>query len=55
MQKLPHFVPALAHRLKPLMRDGSQCTGMLFQPHIDGGITRDSAVESQQFRSLHGN
>jgi len=54
MQKLPDFVPALSHRLKPLVRDGSQFTGMLFHPRIDGGIPRDSAVESQQLRRLHG-
>src|SRR3989440_8787002 len=53
MQKLPDFVPALSHHLKPLMRDGSQCTGMLFHPRIDGGIPLDSAVESQQFCSHH--
>jgi hypothetical protein len=52
MQKLPDFVPAFSHRLKPLMRDGSQSTCMLFHPRIDGGIALDSAVESQQFR-LH--
>src|SRR5712691_491779 len=55
MQKLPDFVPAFSHHLKPLMRDGSQFTGMLFHPRIDGGIPLDSAVESQQFRShRHG-
>jgi len=54
MQKLPDFVPAISHRLKPLMRDGSQFTGMLSHPCIDGGIPLDSAVESQQFRRLHG-
>src|SRR6266478_5986462 len=51
MQKLPDFVPALSHHLKPLMRDGSQFTCMFFHPRIDGGIPLDSAVESQQFRS----
>src|ERR1700687_4754978 len=51
MQKLPDFVPALSHHLKPLMRDGSQFTCMLFHPRIDGGIPLDSAVESQQFPS----
>src|SRR6202790_4630668 len=51
MQKLPGFVPAFSHHLKPLMRDGSQFTCMLFHPRIDGGIPHDSAVESQQFRS----
>src|SRR6266516_2720562 len=55
MQKLPDFVPALSHHLKPLMRDGSQSTCMLFHPRIDGGIPLDSAVEPQQFRShRHG-
>src|SRR6266700_2239691 len=52
MQKLPDFVPAFSHYLKPLMPDGSQFTCMLFHPRIDGGIPFDSAVESQQFRSL---
>src|SRR2546427_8912342 len=51
MQKLPDFVPAFSHHLKPLMRDGSQFTCMLFHPRIDGGIPLDSAVESQQIRS----
>src|SRR6266498_3887311 len=51
MQKFPDFVPAFSHHLKPLMRDGSQFTYMLFHPRIDGGISLDSAVESQQFRS----
>jgi hypothetical protein len=27
---------------------------MLLHPCIDGGIPLDSAVESQQFRRLHG-
>jgi hypothetical protein len=53
MQKLPDFVPAFSHHLKPLMRDGSQFTGMLFHPRIDGGIPLDSAVKSQQFCSHH--
>src|SRR5882762_3676812 len=51
MQKLPAFVPAFSHHLKPLVRDGSQFTGVLFHPRIDGGIPLDGAVESQQFRS----
>jgi Redoxin len=51
MQKLPDFVPAFSHHLKPLMRDGSQSTRMRFHPRIDGWIPLDSAVESQQFRS----
>src|SRR5437867_2060461 len=53
MQELPDFIPAFSHHLKPLMRYGSQFTGMLFHPGIDGGIPLDSAVESQQFRSHH--
>jgi hypothetical protein len=53
MQEFPDFIPAFSHHLKPLMRDGSQFTSMLFHPRIDGGITLDSAVESQQFRSHH--
>jgi hypothetical protein len=52
MQKLPDFVPAFSHDLKPLMRDGSQFTWMPVHPLIDGGIALDSVVESQQFR-LH--
>src|SRR5438552_19103318 len=51
MQKLPDFVPAFSHHLKPLIRDGSQFTCMLFHPHVDGGIPLDSTVESQEFRS----
>src|SRR5438309_8675847 len=51
MQKLPDFVPAFSHHLKPLMRDGSQFTCMLFHPRINGGIPLDGAVESQQLRS----
>ena len=54
VQKLPDFVPALSHRLKPLLRDGSQFTRMLFHPRINGGIPLDSAIESQQFRRFHG-
>src|ERR1700756_4890795 len=51
MQKLPDFVPAFSHHLKPLMRDFSQIPCMLFHPCIDGGVPLDSAVESQQFHS----
>src|SRR6266576_165038 len=55
MQKFPDFVPAFSHHLKPLMRDGTQFTCMLFHPRINGGIPLDSAVESQQLRShRHG-
>src|SRR5712671_3543414 len=50
MQKLADFVAAFSHHLKPLMRDGSQFTGTLFHPRIDGGIPLDSPIESQQFR-----
>src|ERR1039457_2214061 len=51
MQELPNFVTAFSHYLKPLVRDGSQFTCMLFHPRIDGGISLDSSVESQKFRS----
>src|SRR5271170_2293554 len=51
MQELSNFVPALSHDLKPLMRDDSQFTFMLFHPRVDGGIPPHSAVKSQQFRS----
>src|ERR1700747_3081958 len=51
MQKLPDFVPAFSHHLKPLTRDSSQFTCMMLHPGIDGGIPLDCAVESQQFRS----
>src|ERR1035438_715124 len=50
MQKLPDLVPGFSHHLKPLVRDGSQSTFMLFHPRIDGGIALDGAVKSQQFR-----
>ena len=51
VQELPDFVPTFSHRLKPSERDGSQFTGMLFHPCIDGRIPFDSAIESQEFRS----
>src|SRR5450432_1604619 len=51
MQKLPDFVPALSHDLKPLMRDGSQITSVFLHPRINGGIPLDCAIESQQLRS----
>src|SRR5438105_13404139 len=56
MQKLPDFVAAFSHYLKPLMRDSSQSTRMLFHPRIDGWIPLDSPVEAQHLRppsSLH--
>ena len=46
MQEFPNFVPAFSHHLKPLMRDGSQFTCMLFHPRINGRIPLDSSVES---------
>jgi hypothetical protein len=54
MQELPDFVPALSHHLKPLVRDGSQFTGVVLHPRIDGGIMCDRAVESEELRRLHG-
>ena len=50
MQKFPHFVPAFSHHFKPMMVDGLQGTWMLSHPRINGGISLDSAIESQQFR-----
>jgi len=47
MEKLPNFVAAFPHYFNPLMRDGSQFTGMLLHPRVDCGIPLDSAVESQ--------
>jgi hypothetical protein len=46
-------VPGLSFTWRMLNRDGSQFTCMLFYPRIDGGISLDSAVESQQFHSRH--
>src|ERR1700716_3446001 len=51
MQNLADFVAAFSHPLKPPIRDGSQFSCMLFHPRIDRGVSLDSAVESQQFRS----
>src|SRR5215468_7221884 len=51
MQKLPDFVPAFSHHLKPLVRDVSQTACVLLHPRINGGIALNSAVESQQFPS----
>ena len=48
MQKLPDFVAALAHHIEPLLRDGSQFTGVGFHPCIDGGMALDSSGETQQ-------
>jgi hypothetical protein len=54
MQGLPDLVPASPHHLKPLTRDGSQITFMLFHPRIDGRVAFDNTVESQQFRFHRG-
>jgi hypothetical protein len=45
MQKLAHFVSALSHYLKPLLRHGSQFASVLFHPRLDGGITLEGPVE----------
>src|SRR5580693_4858726 len=50
MQKFTNFVSAFSHHLKPLKRDGSQFTGMLFHPGINGGVALNCTVESQKFR-----
>src|SRR5215469_6440275 len=55
MQKLPHFVPALSHHLKPVLGDGPQFPGMLFHPTIDARIPLDRALQSKQLGSRgHG-
>ena len=54
MQDLPDLVPALSHNLKPLVCDGSQFTSMPIHPRVDGGISFDGTVDSQQFRSHRG-
>src|SRR5258708_17364231 len=51
MRKLPDFVPALSHHLKPLTRDGSQFTCVRFHPCIAARIPLDSSVPSQRVRS----
>jgi hypothetical protein len=48
MQEFPDFVPAFSHHLKPAVSDGSQFTGMLLHPRVDGRIALDGAVESQK-------
>src|SRR5690348_14240305 len=53
MQKLPHLVPAFAHHLKPLLRDGSQFTRTCLHPRVDSGLPLHSAIESQQICSRH--
>ena len=53
MQKLPDFVPAISHHLKPSTRNRSQLTGMLSHPRFNRGIPLHSAIESQQIRRLH--
>src|SRR3954454_18018392 len=50
MQELSNFVAAFSHRLKPLMRDDSQFTFVVFHPRVDGGIPLQSAAKSQEFR-----
>src|SRR6202030_1647758 len=55
MENLPDFVSAISHHLKPLLRDVSQFTRMLFHPALDRRITLDGAVQAKQFRSRgHG-
>jgi hypothetical protein len=53
MQYFPDFISTFSHRLKPLMRDGSQLSPMLIHPRIDCGVAFDGTVESQQLR-FHG-
>src|ERR1700733_136835 len=49
VEELADLIAALAHDLKPLARDGSQLTFVLFHPRMNGGIALDGAVESEQF------
>ena len=51
IQEFSNFVAAVSHYLKPLMRDDSQFTFLLFHPPIDGGSSLHSAVKSKQIRS----
>src|SRR5215469_6789093 len=53
MQGLADFVTASSHHLKPLTRDSSQFTSMLFQPRLDGEIVFDRAIEAQQQFRFH--
>jgi hypothetical protein len=53
MQELSNFVSALSHHLKPLLRDASQLTVMLFHPRVDGVTPFHSAIQSEQLRSHH--
>jgi len=48
VHKFTDFVAALAHLLKPSMREVAQFACVCFHPCIDGGIVHESAVESQQ-------
>jgi len=48
MEEFPDFVAAVAHDLKPVIRDGSQFAWMLAHPGIDGGIMLNRAVEAEE-------
>ena len=54
MHEFADLVAAAAHDFEPSMSDGSQFTGMVFHPGIDGGIVLEGAVEFEQFRCVHG-
>lgn len=47
MQDFADFVAAFAHRFKPVVRDGSQFTLMLFHPGVDRGIAFEDAIQAQ--------
>src|SRR5215469_14703186 len=47
MQKLPDFVPAFSHHLKPLMRDGSHPACIPFLHALVAGISLTAPVDRQ--------
>jgi hypothetical protein len=53
MHNLADFVSAFSYYFEPVMRNRAQFTGMRFHPRIDGGIARDTAVQSEEFGSYH--
>jgi hypothetical protein len=53
MQYLPNIVPAIAHGIKPALRDRPQFTRMLPHPDLDSRIALDRTGESEKLG--HGN
>ena len=48
MQQLSNIVSAVAHKLKPVLRDCPQITGMLIHPTIDSRILLDRTGETHE-------